>query len=102
MGYPFLRFVSILLLIFEKGDGQKLDQVLFQICKYTFLIFGKGDKPKNWPWFFLRFVNILLLIFEKGDPQKIGQGFWRFVSILFLIFEKRDQQDIRPSFFQDL
>ena len=40
----FLRFVSILFLIFEKGDKRKN---IVMICKYTFLIFEKGDKQKN-------------------------------------------------------
>ena len=62
----FLRFVSILFLIFEKGDKQKNCARFFKIYKYTFI-----------------------LIFEKGDKQKIALGFLRFVSILFLIFEKR-------------
>ena len=43
----FLRFVSMLFLIFEKGDKQKI---------------APG---------FLRFVSMLFLIFEKGDKQKI-------------------------------
>ena len=42
----FLRFVSILFLIFEKVDKQNI-------------VSG-----------FLRFVSILFLIFEKGDQQK--------------------------------
>ena len=55
----FLRFASILFLIFEKGDKQKNCARFFKICKYTFLIF------------------------EKRDKQKIASGFLRFVSILF-------------------
>ena len=55
---------------------KKSDQVLFQIWKYTFFIF------------------------EKGDKQKIGQDFLRFASILFLIFEKGEKQRIGPSFFE--
>ena len=49
----FLRFVSILFLIFEKGDKQKNCARFFKIFKYTFiLIFEKGDKQKNCVRFF--------------------------------------------------
>ena len=34
----FLRFVSILFLIFEKREDKKLGQVFFKVCKYTFFI----------------------------------------------------------------
>ena len=43
----FLRFVSMLFLIFEKGDEQKNCARYFEICKYAFLIFEKGDEQKN-------------------------------------------------------
>ena len=33
----FLRFVSILFLVFEKGDTTKIGLGFFKICKYTFL-----------------------------------------------------------------
>ena len=42
-----LRFVSILVLIFEKGDEQKNCARYFEIRKYAFLIFEKGDEQKN-------------------------------------------------------
>ena len=42
-----LRFVSMLFLIFEKGDEQKNCARYFEIRKYAFLIFGKGDELKN-------------------------------------------------------
>ena len=42
-----LRFVSMLFLIFEKGDEQKNCARYFEIRKYAFLIFGKGDEQKN-------------------------------------------------------
>ena len=48
----FLGFVSILFLIFEKGDKQKNCARFFKICKYAFLIFEKGDKQKNCARFF--------------------------------------------------
>ena len=47
-----MRFVSILFLIFEKGDKQKNCAKFFKICKYTFLIFEKEDKQKNCAKFF--------------------------------------------------
>ena len=52
MGQLFLRFVSIIFLIFEKGISKKLGYVL------------------------LRFVRIVFLITEKDDKQKIGPGFF--------------------------
>ena len=48
-----MRFVSILFLIFKKGDQE------IRISKYAFLIF------------------------EKGTSTKIASGFLRFVSMLF-------------------
>ena len=108
LGQGFLRFISILFLIFEQGIGKKLGQIFFKICKYTFcniwqvhqhtigLCFfnickytffsiSKTWSAKNWNWFFSRFVSTLFLIFEKANKQKIGPGFfWRFVSIPFL------------------
>ena len=45
-----MRFVSILFLIFEKGDKQNIVS--------GFLIFEKGDQQKIVPGF-LRFVSIL-------------------------------------------
>ena len=72
----YLRFVSILFLIFEKGDEQKFRLFFFKICKYTFFNISKGWSAKNWARFFLRFVSIPFLIFEKGGKQKIGQDFF--------------------------
>ena len=40
------RFVSMLLLIFEKENGKNCAR-FFQIFKYAFLIFEKGDEQKN-------------------------------------------------------
>ena len=37
-----------------------------KICKYSFLIFEKGDKQKIVPGF-SKFVSKLFLLFEKGD-----------------------------------
>ena len=56
IGPSFLRFVSILFLILEKGNKQKI---------------------------VLGFVSILFLIFEKGNKQKSVPAILRFVSILF-------------------
>ena len=42
-----LRFVSMLFLIFEKGDEQEKCVSYFEIGKFAFLIFEKGDEQKN-------------------------------------------------------
>ena len=42
-----LRFVSMLFLVFEKGDEQKKCARYFEIHKYAFLIFEKGDERKK-------------------------------------------------------
>ena len=42
-----LRFASMLLLIFKKGDKQKKRARYFDIRKYPFLIFEKGHKQKK-------------------------------------------------------
>ena len=42
-----LRFVSMLFLIFEKGDEQEKCVSYFEIRKFAFLIFEKGDEQKN-------------------------------------------------------
>ena len=55
----FLRFVSMLFLIFEKEMSKKI-------------VPG-----------FLRVVSMLSLIFEKGMSKEIVPGFLRFVSMLF-------------------
>ena len=54
-----LRFVSMLFLIFEKGDEQEKCVSYFEIRKFAFVII------------------------EKGDEQKIVPGILRFVSMLF-------------------
>ena len=54
-----LRFVSVLVSIFEKENEEKNCPRYFEICKYAFLIF------------------------EKGNNQKIAPGILRFVSIHF-------------------
>ena len=40
-------------------------------CKYTFLIFKRGDKQENC----VRFCKYTFLIFEKGNKLKIVLGF---------------------------
>ena len=46
--------------MFKKGEKQKKKDCTryFEICKYAFLIFEKGDKQKTVPGI-LRFVNML-------------------------------------------
>ena len=66
---PFLKVVS-----------QKLGQVFFKVCKYTFF---KGGKPKFGPGFFLRFLGILFLIFEKVEKEKNGPGFFKICKFTF-------------------
>ena len=53
-----LRFVSMLFLIFEKGDEQKNCARYFEIRKYAFFNFWKGDEQKTVPGI-LRFVSML-------------------------------------------
>ena len=52
-----LRFVSMVFLIFKKGDKQKSYDRYFEIRKYAFLIFKKGDKQKIVPDI-LRFLSM--------------------------------------------
>ena len=53
-----LIFISMLFLIFGKGDKQKNCVRSFEIHKYAFLIFEKGDKQTNVSGI-LRFVSML-------------------------------------------
>ena len=46
----------------------------FEICKYAFLIFEKGDKQKTVPGI-LKFVSILFNIWKKGRSKKLCQVF---------------------------
>ena len=62
--------------------SKKLDQILFKIWRYTFLIFEKGDQHKI-GLAFLRLVSILLLIFEKADKRKIGPGSFKISKSTF-------------------
>ena len=61
LDHIFLRFVSTLFLIFEKGDKQKIGQRFFKISKYTFFSILKRVSAKNWARLFLRFVGIAFL-----------------------------------------
>ena len=54
----FLQSVSILFLIFEKGNQRKNCARFFKMWKYNFLIFEKGDQPEDVAWF-LRFLSML-------------------------------------------
>ena len=73
-------------------QAKKLYKVFLRFLSILFLIFEKREKQKNCARFFLRFVNILFIIFEKRGKQKSWEAFLRFVNILFfklfLIFEK--------------
>ena len=60
MGHFFLRFVSILFLIIEKGISKRLGKL------------------------FSRFVSILFLIFGKGGKLKIGLGSFSDLTVYFL------------------
>ena len=77
-----LRFVSMLFLIFEKGDKKKNCARYFETRKYAFLIFEKGDKQNNCARYF-EIRKYFFLIFEKEHKQKTVPGILRFVSILF-------------------
>ena len=79
-----LRFVSMLFLIFEKGDEQKNCARYFEIRKYAFLIFEKGMSKKTVPGI-LRFVSMLFLIFEKGDEQKNCARYFEIRKYSFLM-----------------
>ena len=49
MAQVFLRFVSILSLIYEKGISKKLGRVFFRFVSILILVFGKGVKLKIGP-----------------------------------------------------
>ena len=53
-----LRFVSILFLIFKKGDQQKNRARYFEISKYAFLSISKAVMQKTVPGI-LRLVSML-------------------------------------------
>ena len=55
---------------------------MFEIRKYTFLIFEKVMSKKTVPGIF-RFVSMLFLIFEKAMSKKTVPGIFRFVSMFF-------------------
>ena len=52
--------------------SKKLGQVFWRFVSILFLIFEKVDKQKIGPGFYLRFVSILFLIFEKGISKQLG------------------------------
>ena len=82
-----LRFVSMLFLIFEKGNKQKNCAKYFEVRKYTFLIFKKRINKKTVPGI-LRFVSILFLIFKKGIRNKNCARYFEIRKYTFLIFKK--------------
>ena len=71
----------MLFLLFEKGMSKKTARY-FEICKYAFLIFEKGDEQKNFASYF-EICKYAFLISEKGEEQKTVPGILRFASMLF-------------------
>ena len=71
----FLRFVSILFLIFEKVDKQKIVSGFLRFVSILFLIFEKGDKRKNCARFFL-----VWLVFSIKSGYR---DFWGFYVCFF-------------------
>ena len=53
-----LRFVSMLFLIFKKGDKQKTSSRYFKIRKYAFLMFEMVISKESVPGF-LEFISML-------------------------------------------
>ena len=49
IGLVFLRFVSILFLILQKGEKQQKGPGLFKIYEYTFFNIWKGHQEKIGP-----------------------------------------------------
>ena len=62
----FLRFVSALFVIFEKGINKKLGQFFLRFVSMLFSIFGKGGKLRIGLGFFLRFVILLFFNILKS------------------------------------
>ena len=110
-----LRFVSVIFLIFEKGDKWKK---FVRICKYSFLIFRKRGEWKNCVRFF-KICNYTFSNFcKRGSGKKICQdlqvyffwyfqnkiigktvlGFLRFVCLLFQYLEKGISKKIVSCF----
>ena len=95
-----LRFVSIIFLIFEKGDKWKNVARFFKICKYTFLIFENVDKWKKW----VRICKYSFLIFGKRGKRKNCVRFFKVCKYTFSNFCKRGSgkkicQDSQIYFF---
>ena len=120
LGQGFLRFISILFLIFEQGIGKKLGQIFFKICKYTFcniwkvyqhtigLCFfnickytffsiSKTWSAKNWNWFFSRFVSTLF--YYLGKVVKLGQISFKISQYPFSKYFKEVISKIGPGIF---
>ena len=55
---------------------------VFEICKYAFLIFVKGDKQKICARYF-EIRKYSFLIFEKGDKQKICARYFEIRKYAF-------------------
>ena len=67
----------------KKLISKKLFQVFLRFASILFLIFEQGEKQNIGPGFFLRFVSRPFLIFEKTEKQGIGKIFLRLASIFF-------------------
>ena len=72
----------MLLLIFEKGHGQKNCVRCFKIRKYAFFNIWKNDEEKSGASL-LRLVSILFLIVEKAMSKRTVPGILRLVSMPF-------------------
>ena len=58
---------------------------ILRLLSMLFLIFEKGDEQKIVPGI-LRFVSMLFLIFEKGDEQKNCARYFEFRKYAFFNF----------------
>ena len=97
----FLRFVSILFLIFEKGINKKLGYVLFKIRKYIFFNIWKRWQAKDWARFIFRFVSTLFLIFEIGITKNWARYFRIFKYTVSIYLKSRSARN-SAEFVEDL
>ena len=87
----FWRCVSILSLIFEKGDKEKNVSGFLKICKYTFFnIWKRRQASKNIVLCFFKISkHTFLLIFEKEDKQKVLLDIFQICKYTFFNISKR-------------
>ena len=98
-GYAFSRLLSILFLIFEKEDKEKIIPDFFNTCKYTFFnIWKRGQAKNRWKLFFEICKYTFFNIWECGHAKKLFYVFWRFVNIFFIIW-KGEQVKNSGTFF---